>query len=127
MVIFRSVIIDKAHQVTFRRRYLNAPMIEVYTLLNGNSPDIMNDIFRLKENMYNFWNFHILQTENPRSLKCGLDAFPYPASQLWQQVPIDVYDTASLAPFKNRIKTTKCEDCHVDLVRYLFKMSDISH
>ena len=63
-------------------------------------PDIMNDIFRLKENMYNFQNFHIFQTENSRSLKCGLDAIPYSDSQLWHQVSIDICDAASLAPFK---------------------------
>ena len=84
-------------------------MIEVYKYLNGHSPDIMSDIFKLRENMYNLRNFHIFQTENPRSLKYGFDAIPYRASQLWQQVPIDIRGAAFLALFKNRIKT--CEDC----------------
>ena len=44
-------------------------MIEVYKNLNGHSPDIMNDIFKLRENMYNLRNFHTFQTENPSSLK----------------------------------------------------------
>ena len=85
-------------------------MIEVYKYLNGHSPDIMNDIFKLRENTYNLRNFHIFQTENPRSLKYGLDAIPYRASQLWQQVPIDIRETASLTLFKNCIKTWKCGD-----------------
>ena len=85
-------------------------MIEVYKYLNGHSPDIMNDIFKLRENMYNFRNVQIFQTENPRSLKYRLDAIPYRASQLWQQVPIDIYEVVSLALFKNIIKTWKCED-----------------
>ena len=75
------------------------------------SPDIMNDIFKLRENTYNFRNFHILKTENPHSLKYGLDAISYRAGQLWEQVPIDVREAASLTLFKNRIKTWKCEDC----------------
>ena len=65
-------------------------MIEDYKYLNGYSPDIMNDIFKLRENMYNLQNFHIFQTENLRSLKYRLDAIPYRASQLWQQVLIDI-------------------------------------
>ena len=93
-------------------------MIEVYKYLNGHSPDIMNDIFKLRENTYNLRNFHIFQTENPRSLKYGLDAIPYRASQLWQQVPIDIREAASLALFKNRIKIT-------DPAKYLFKMLGI--
>ena len=54
---------------------------------------------------------HIIQRENPRLLKYGLDAVPYNASQPWQQVPIDIREAASLALFKNFIKTCKCEDC----------------
>ena len=48
-------------------------MIEVYKYLNGHSPVIMNDIFRLRQNMHNLQNFQIFHTENPRSLKYGLD------------------------------------------------------
>ena len=61
---------------------LNSFMIEVFKYLNGHSPDIMNDIFKLRENMCNLQNSHILQTENPHSLKSRLDAIPYCASQL---------------------------------------------
>ena len=85
-------------------------MIEVYKYLNGHSPDIMNDILKLKENRYNLRNFHIFQTEHPRSLRYGFDAIPYRASQLWKQVPTDIREAASLTLFKNRIKTWKCED-----------------
>ena len=69
----------------------------------------MNDIFRLRQNMHNLQNFQIFHTENPRSLKYGLDAIPYHASQLRQQVSIDICEAAALAHFKNRIKTWKCE------------------
>ena len=87
-------------------------MIEVYKDLNEHSPGIMNDIFKLRENMYNFRNFGIFQTENPCSMKYRLDAIPYRASQLWQQMKqIDIRQAASLALFKNIIKTWKCEDC----------------
>ena len=61
--------------------------------------------------MYNIQNNQIFQTESLRSLKCGLDATSYRASQLWQQVPIDIREAATLAFFKNCIKTGKCEDC----------------
>ena len=83
-------------------------MIEVYKYINGHSPDIMNNIFKLrKKNEYNFRKFHIFQTENPRSLKYGRDAIPYCASQLWQEVPIDICEATSLALLKNHIKTWK--------------------
>ena len=57
--------LEEAHQITFRQRYISSLMN-----LYGHSPDIMDDIFKLRENMYkNLQNFHIFQTENPRSLK----------------------------------------------------------
>ena len=59
-------------------------MIEVYKYLNEHSHEIMNDIFKLRENMYDVQNFHIFEAENPCSLKYGLDAILYPPSQLWQ-------------------------------------------
>ena len=49
-------------------------MIEVCKYLNGHSPDIMNNILKLRESMYNLRNFPIFQAENPCSLKYGLDA-----------------------------------------------------
>ena len=42
-------------------------MTEVY--LNGLSPDIMSDIFT-----YNLRNFHIFESQNPRTKKFGLDS-----------------------------------------------------
>ena len=103
------LLLEETHQTTFHQRCINYLKIEVYKYLNGHSPDIMNDIFELRENTYNLRNFHIFHTENPSSLKPGFDAIPYRASQLWQRVPTD--GAASLTLFKNRIKNWKCEDC----------------
>ena len=116
-----SSLLEEAHQ-TFDQRCINFFMIEVYKYMSGHSPDIMNDIFQLRENIYNLRNSHFFQTENPCLVKYGLDAIPYRASRLWQQVPIDNLEVASLALFKNHIKTWKCEDCP----KYLFIMSGIS-
>ena len=80
-------------------------MIKVHKFLNGHSPDIMNNIFKLRENVYNLWNFQIFQTEKPRSLKYELNAFPSRASQLWEQVPFDIREAPSLVLFKYRTKT----------------------
>ena len=98
-----------------------------YKYLNGDSREIMNDIFKLRKNVYNLRHFRIFQIENPRSLKYGLDAIPYRTSQLWQQVPIDIREAASLALFKNLIKTWKCEDCTCRSRKILFKMLGISN
>ena len=58
-------------------------MIEVYKYLNRRPYDIMNDIFKLRENVYNLQNSHIFQAENPHSLKYRLSAIPYRANELF--------------------------------------------
>ena len=63
----------------------------------------MNDIFKLRENAYNLQNFHIFQTKNSHLLKYGLDALPYHASQLSQQVHTYIREAASLTLSKNII------------------------
>ena len=45
-------LLEEAHQIKFHQRCINSLMIEVYKYLNGHSPDIMNDIFKLRENTY---------------------------------------------------------------------------
>ena len=61
-------------------------MIEVYKYLNGLSRDIMNDIFKLRENTYNLRNFHIFESQNPRTKTFGIGSIAYRASQLWENV-----------------------------------------
>ena len=64
-------------------------MTEVYKYLNGLSPDIMSDIFKLRENTYNLRNFHMFESQNPRAKKFGLDSIAYRASQIeWKSLLI---------------------------------------
>ena len=71
-------------------------MIEVYKYLNGLSPDIMSDIFKLRENTNNLRNVHIFESQNPRKKKFGLDSIAYRASQLWKNVPKEIRNSTSL-------------------------------
>ena len=47
------LLLEEAHQITVHQKVINSLMIKVYKYLNGHSPDIMNDIFKLRENTYN--------------------------------------------------------------------------
>ena len=61
-------------------------MTEVYKYLNDLSPDIMSDIFKLKENTCNLRNFHIFESQNPRTKKFGFDSIAYKANHLWKML-----------------------------------------
>ena len=49
-------------------------MIEVYKYLHGVSPELMTDTFTLRKNPYNICNIRLFGSENPRSVRFGVDA-----------------------------------------------------
>ena len=48
----------------------------------------MTDIFILRKNRCNIRNIHLFVCENPQSVRFGVDAIAFCASQLRQKVPI---------------------------------------
>ena len=92
-------------------------MIEVYKYLNGLSPDIMSDIFKLRENTYNLRNVHIFESQNLRTKKFGLDSIAYRASQLWKNVPEEIRNSTSLPIFKKKTKKVPLILCSYNCCR----------
>ena len=66
--------------------------------------ELMADIFTLRKNLYNICNFRLFGSENSRSVRFGLDAIAFRASQLWPKVPIAIKDSLALEIFKAKIK-----------------------
>ena len=57
-------------------------MVEVYKDLNGLPPKIMNNIFKLRKNVFfNVRNVYLFESLNPRTERYGLDCIAYRASQ----------------------------------------------
>ena len=62
----------------------------------------MSDVFKLRENIYNLGNFHIFESQNPRTEKFGLDSIAYRTSLLWKNVPEEIRNSTSLPMFKKK-------------------------
>ena len=65
-------------------------MVEVYEYLNGLSPDIVNTIFKLTQNICNLINIYISESQNAKTKKFGLDSIIYRAIKFRQNVPEEV-------------------------------------
>ena len=50
-------------------------------------------------------------SENLRSVRFGVDAIAFCATQLWQKVSISIKDSSPLEVFKPKIKLWSCDDC----------------
>ena len=59
----------------------------MYKVLNGLSPDIMQDIFAIKSNYYNTRNGPAFSSRNIKTVRYGLQTISYMASKIWDLVP----------------------------------------
>ena len=112
-----KVLRENANEKQVHQKCIEFLMIEVYKYLNGLSPDIMNDIFKLRENTYNLRNFHIFECQNLRTKKFGRDRIAYRASQLWKNVLEEIRNSTSFPVFKEKIKKVPLISCSCNCCR----------
>ena len=106
-----EVLLENSNEKPVHQKCRELHMIDVCKYLNGLSPDIMSDIFKLRENTYNLRNFHIFESQNLRTKKFGLGSIAYRASQLWKNVPEEIRNSTSLPMFKRKIKKVPLISC----------------
>ena len=104
-------LLRQSDSVPVHIKNIQALMIEIYKLLNGLSPPIMNDLFNIREMQYNLRNFRELQSYNVRTVRFGLETISFKGPQLWQQLPEDIKNSDSLNLFKHKIKSWKNPNC----------------
>ena len=97
-------LLENANEKFVHQKCIEFLLIEVYKYLNGLSPDIMNTIFKLRQNTYYLRNFHAFESQNPRTTKFSVDSIVYRASQLWKNVPKEIRHSPSVLIFKESIK-----------------------
>ena len=112
-----EVLLENANEKPIHQKYIELHMIEVCKYLNGLSPDITSDIFKLRKNTYNLRNVHIFESQNPRTKKCGLDSIAYEASQLWKNVLKEIRGLTSLPISKTKIKKVPLISCSCNCCR----------
>ena len=87
-------LLSTLNEKTIHQRCINVLLTNVYKYLNGYSPDLMNEVFYLRQNHYNLRNFNVFATDNPRN-KYLLNSSIYRANQLRQTLPSEIKDCAS--------------------------------
>ena len=67
-------LLESSHELSIHKTCINYLMIEVNKYLYGLSPELITDIFTLWKNPYNIRNIRLFGSENPRSVRFGVDA-----------------------------------------------------
>ena len=75
-------LLESSHELSISKPCINYLIIELYMYLHGLCPKLMTDIFTLWKNSYNIRNIRLFGSENPWSVRFGVDTIVFRASQL---------------------------------------------
>ena len=106
-----EVLLENSNERPVHQKWIELLIIEAYKYMNGLSPDIMSDIFKLRENTYNLRNFHIFESQNHRTKKFGSNSIAYRASQLWKKILEEIQNSTSFPMFKKKVKMVPLISC----------------
>ena len=105
------------------QRCLISLMTELYKCLNGLSPDIINDVLPVSKHHYNTQNYNLFVTDPPKSDKYSQNSISYTANQVWNLLPREIKNSASLDSIKLKNKKWCCVECPCILCKtYLPKL-----
>ena len=103
-------MLDTSNEKTIHQQCTDSLLTEVWKFLNGYFPDIMNNVFHIKQNTCSLWNFHPFATDVPRN-NCMLNYVVYGANPLWEILPFDLKNSCLLELLKKKIKNWRCTRC----------------
>ena len=116
MVCFRhsNNLINK---VLERALKLQVLMTEIYKIVNGIAPPIMNFLFTFHLNQHNLRNFQELLKEKRNTVNYGLETVTYRTPVIWSKLPSEYKLAGSLTALKSKINSWKCEICTCSLCK----------
>ena len=71
-------LLEKNKEITIHQRNLQILMIEVFKIINGYAPLIMDNFFIFRENTHNLRNFQIILNENKKTVRYGSETTSSP-------------------------------------------------
>ena len=79
-------------------------MSEIYKIVNGITPPVINSLFNFRSNIHNIRNFQEIFTENRKTVKYGIETVMYRAPFVWANLQSEYKNAKSLEEFKSKNK-----------------------
>ena len=105
-------LLEKDNSVSIHYRNIQALAIEMYKVANGMAPEIMNEIFQLREKShYNLRYTSEFIIPPIHSVYHGRESASYLGPKLWELIPTVIRQIDTLSGFKKAIKKWKPTNC----------------
>jgi len=104
-------LLSNDKSVTIHNRNLQLLATEVYKYLNGLSPKIMGQVFKLHDNIYDLRSDVSLKEYNIKTVHYGQQSITYLAPRIWKLVPAVIKESPSIQSFKLKIKSWVPMNC----------------
>ena len=80
-------LLQANNEITIHHRNLQVLMVQIFKIINGFAPPIMEDFFLFRENTHNIQNFQIISNESKKRVRYGLETVKYRTPLLWANLP----------------------------------------
>ena len=98
--------------MTVHQKNLQVLVTEIFKVTNNLAPDIMKDVFELKEPTYNLRSeSNHFTCRNVRTNYYGLLSIKHLAPQIWELVPQSIRKCKTLKEFKTKIESWYLDHC----------------
>ena len=105
-------LLEKDHSVTVHQKNLQVLVTEIFKVKNNLAPDIMKDVFKLKEPPYNLRSeSNHFTRRNVKTTYYGLLSIKHLTPQIWELVPQSIRKWRTLNEFKTKIKFWYPDHC----------------
>ena len=104
-------LLSNDNSFSIHHRNLQKLAIEMYKVKHNISPQIMNNIFVKKENMYDLRNNPTWKIRAVKSVLHGTESLSFRGPKTWDMLPTDIKKSESLREFVFKVKKWKPEGC----------------
>ena len=105
-------LLENDNSVSIHHRNIQTLAIEMYKVTNGLSPEIMNEIFQIREeSRYNLRYTSQFTIPPIHSVYNGRESVSFMGPKIWKLIPPAFKQISSLSGFKKAIKKWKPSNC----------------
>ena len=103
-------MLQKDDSVTIHEKNIQTLSIELFKVLNGLAPAIMDELFLVKK--YQIYNSKFpFKSRNVRTVAYGTETLSFLGPKIWSIIPTEIKECKSLNEFKSKIKKWKPHHC----------------